>query len=438
MATVAVQVEVRLWGQRVGALVELDDGPLVFEYAAAFRRSGLEISPLHLPLRLEGPVRFDELRARPAFVGLPGVLADSLPDAFGNRVIRAYYAARGEEALAMSPAQRLLYVGDRALGALSYHPAEDIPVRAAELQALEIAELVRDARRIVEGAPDVAVPEIYRIGSSAGGMRPKAVVLFDAARREIRSAYAIPRPQDVPSILKFDGVGDGATTDRLGVPLPFNRVEAAYSLMASEAGIDACDVQVLEQDGYAHLVIPRFDRTPAGERIHQHTLGGLVHVDFNDPGASSYEEYLRAILRLGMPYASLEEGYRRAVFNIVAVNQDDHVKNLSFQMGPDGKWGLTPAYDLTFAKGHGWTSRHQMRLRGLTSGLRAQHLRELAEEFSIRRPDRLLDQVREAVTRWATFAAETAVPDEDIARIGSALRIRDQELFTESSPGSNY
>lgn len=428
MADIAVQVEVRLWGQRVGALVELSTGPVIFEYADRFRASGLEISPLHLPLALRGPIRFDELRRSPAFGGLPGVLADSLPDAFGNRVIRAWLAARGEES-ELSAAQRLLYVGERAMGALTYHPASTIGERAAEVEALEIAELVLNARRIVEGSPDVAIPEIYRIGSSAGGMRPKAVVLHDPATGEIRSAFAEPGAGDLPAILKFDGVGDGATADDLGRPLPFNRIEAAYTEIAREAGIDTVDCELVHDGSHAHLMVRRFDVTADGDRIHQHSFGGLTHIDYNAPGASSYEEYLRVILRLGMPHADLEEGFRRAVFNVLAVNQDDHVKNLSFHMFPTGEWRLTPAYDLTFAHGRGWTSRHQMQVQGRTEGITATHLEALAESVSVRRPTRILERVRDALAAWPEQAKRTGVPPDDIQRIGNELAARRKSVF---------
>jgi len=341
-ARTRAEVEVRLWDRQVGALIELEDGIILFEYAEEFRRSGLEISPVHLPLRLRGPLRFDHLKSE-SFRRLPGVFADSLPDVFGKKVIRAYFAARGQTKKRLTPAQKLLYIGTRAIGALTYHPAVAGPSEVHEVEALELRALVRDARRIVQGSVDVAVPEIYRIGSSAGGMRPKAVVLFNPETKEVRSAYADPRPGDVSAILKFDAVGKGSTADALGVAQHFNRVEAAYANMAVAAGIAMADVSVLEDDAHAHLIIRRFDLTPAGARIHQHTLGGMIHIDYNDPGASSYEEYLRRILALGMPYASLEEGYRRTVFNVLAVNQDDHVKNLSFHMRPDGRWKLTPA-----------------------------------------------------------------------------------------------
>ena len=189
MADVVATAEIRMWGTQVGAVAELSDGQIIFEYAEAFRRSGWEISPLKLPLRLRSPVQFAELRSKEAFRGLPGVLADALPDSFGTQVIRAYYTSRGQIERAFSPVQHLLYVGQRAIGALTFHPAEDLPVQAAEVDALEIARLVADARRIVEGEVDVAVPEIFRIGSSAGGMRPKAVVLFNPATQEVRSAF---------------------------------------------------------------------------------------------------------------------------------------------------------------------------------------------------------------------------------------------------------
>ena len=424
MAEVVAFAEVRLWGRTVGGVAELEDGQIVFEYDSGFRGSGLEISPVHLPLSIRGPVRFDELLRKDAFRGLPGVLADALPDAFGKTVIRAYYTSRGEVARAFSPVQHLLYVGHRGMGALEFHPAEELPIRRAEAEALEIAELVADARRILSGDPAVTIPEIYRIGSSAGGMRPKAVVLYNPERGEIRSAFAEPGPGDVPSILKFDGVGDGAGTGSLGDPQPYNRVEAAYARMARAAGLDVVDVTVLEGSaGQAHLLIPRFDRTAIGP-LHQHTLGGLLHLDYNEPGASSYEEYLRTTLRLGLPPAALIEGFRRMVFNVLSINQDDHVKNLSFHMDRDGDWSLTPAYDLTFAKGSGFTATHQMRVADKRQGISRGDLVGVARSFGVRAPARIIEEVGDAVARWPDFAREQDVPPGVTQKIRSALEER--------------
>lgn len=421
--------EVRLWGRTLGAVIEDESGRIVFEYDDTFRRTGVEVSPRHLPLTLRGPTTFTELRRKSAFRGLPGVLADALPDAFGRQVIRAYFTARGREHLALSPVQHLLYVGERAIGALTFHPAEAVTVVGAEQAALDLARLVADARAIVQGGePDVAVPEIYRIGSSAGGMRPKAVVQFHAATRKVYSAFAPPEAGAVPCLLKFDGVGDDAPAGRIGRPGPHNRVEAAYALMARDAGLDVVRVRMLETaSGHAHLVVPRFDITPEG-RLHQHTLGGLLHVDYNEPGASSYEEYLRAILSLGMPQAAVVEGFRRMVFNVLARNQDDHVKNLSFHMDRAGAWRLTPAYDVTFAAGRSFTARHQMRIRDKAEGITRADLRDVAQEFSIRSAGEIVERVEDVVGSWPRYAEQTGVPREAVAHIGESLAGRRREL----------
>ncbi|MFC1575687.1 type II toxin-antitoxin system HipA family toxin, partial [Gemmatimonadota bacterium] len=399
MAEILALAEVWLWGEYVGAVAEMDDRSITFEYADGFRRGGLEISPLLLPTT-QRIFTFPGLLRKEAFNGLPGVLADALPDAFGTSVIRSYFTARGEMQKALSPVQHLLYVGARAIGALEFRPAEDVGARPDVEEAMEIAALVADARRIIEGEADVAIPEIYRIGSSAGGMRPKAVVLYNPTTSEIRSGFAEAREGDVPSILKFDGIGEADPGRRIGRPEPFNRVEAAYARMARDAGLDVVDIEmIVGAEGHAHLVIPRFDLTPGGP-LHQHTLGGLLHVDYNDVGASSYEEYLRTIQGIGMATASVTEGYRRMAFNVFAINQDDHVKNLSFHMGRTGNWALTPAYDVTFARGGRWTATHQMRVAGKREQITRGDLLGIAERFGLKAPEEILQRIEDAVSQW--------------------------------------
>jgi serine/threonine-protein kinase HipA len=427
MAEVRASAEIRLWGDTVGAVAELDDGRVLFEYAEDFRRRGMSISPLHLPTTRRGPIAFDSLRRQPAFDGLPGVLADALPDAFGNKVIRAYFAARGEPERALSPVQRLLYVGERAIGALTFHPATELPIRPAEAESLAIAELVRDARKVITGSPEIAIPSIYRIGASAGGMRPKAIVLFDPVTKRLRAGHVDREERELPAILKFDGVGDGHSADDLGRPLPFNRIEAAYTAMARAAGIETATITTLEVDGYAHLLVHRFDRV-GDQRIHQHSFGGLIHVDYNEPGASSYEEYLRATLALGMPQAALEQAWRRMLFNVMAVNQDDHVKNLSFQMTEDGRWHLAPAYDLTFAMGSGWTARHQMRVRDKTGGITRDDLLAIGKDFDIKPRRSIFDDMRAVLDRFRDFANGTGVPAEAAAAVADAIARRQTDL----------
>ncbi len=426
MADVLAFAEIRIWDHTVGGVAELADGSIVFEYDSAFRRTGLELSPIHLPLSMQGPVRFEELRRMEGFRGLPGLLSDALPDAFGRQVIRAWYTSRGRVDRALSPVQHLLYVGARGIGSLQFRPAEAL--RQAESEALEISALVADARRIVQGEVGVAVPEIYRIGSSAGGMRPKAVVLYNPNTREVRSAFAPAQPDDIPAILKFDGVGPDVPEGEIGRPAPFNRVEAAYAQMARDAGLNVVDIEMVESaEGHAHLIIPRFD-DPLGPGLHQHTFGGVQHVDYNSPGASSYEEYLRTMLRLGMNPADLAEGYRRMLFNVIAVNQDDHVKNLSFHMDREGRWSPTPAYDLTFAQDTGWTAEHQMRVADRRSGITREHLVQVAETFGIRDPHGEIDQMIDVVSGWTQYAGATGVPIDSEKAVGQALEIRRQEI----------
>ncbi len=429
MANITAVAEVRLWEHRVGAVAEDEDGVITFEYDDAFRATGLDISPIHLPLSTTGPIEFPELRRLEAFDGLPGVLADALPDRFGNAVIRRYFQDRGEPDRAMSPVQKLLYIGDRAIGALRFRPALKIP-RENERAPLEIAELVSEARSIVEGRTEVAVPEIIRVGSSAGGMRPKALVLWNPKTEEIRSGYAPPRPGDEHWMLKFDGVRPAGSSGEEGelrgdqAPRPYMRIEHGYSQLAARAGLDVVETRILNERDYAHLLIRRFDRVD-GDRLHQHTLGGLHHIDYNQPGAFSYEEYLRTVLALHLGYEALTEAYRRAVFNVAAVNQDDHVKNLSFLLEPDGTWRLSPAYDLTFALGHGWTRTHQMTLGGKREGITRADLEALAEKFDIERSGSdIIDKVASALAGWEEVASAAGVPRPHIIRIREQLRER--------------
>lgn len=418
MADAAITAQVWLWGHFVGAVAETEAGQITFEYDPAFRRTGLEISPLHLPLSQQGPLTFPELHRLEAFAGLPGVLGDALPDRFGNAVITRYFTALGRPGDALRPVQKLLYVGRRAMGALEFRPP--VRMRAAERRPLEIAALVEQARVVVEGRPHAAVPEIMRVGASAGGARPKALILWNHKTNTIRSGFARPGPNDNPWIIKFDGVGELDAPDPS--PRPFNRIEYAYSRMARDAGIELPETRLLEERRCAHLLVRRFDRVGT-DRLHLHSLGGLHHVDYNRPGEFSYEQFLRTILRLGLGYPALEQGFRRAVFNIVAVNQDDHVKNISFLMDRTGTWRLAPAYDLTFARGAGFTRAHQMTLNGRADGFTRKDLLALGGAMGIKRDgaDAVADVVA-ATRKWEEYARDAAVPSDLIRLIQAQHR----------------
>ncbi|MEP7326363.1 MAG: HipA domain-containing protein, partial [Gemmatimonadota bacterium] len=320
-------------------------------------------------------------------------------------------------------------VGPRAMGALEFQPSLELPRRPAEQLPLDVADLVAQSRSIIEGKSDVAVAEIMLIGASAGGMRPKAQILWNRKTNIVRSAHAKPAPGDEHWLIKFDGVppvGVDITSgpDAGSRPQPFMRIEYAYSIMARAAGLVLPETHLLAEREYAHFMVRRFDRVDAG-RIHQHTLGGLLHADYNLPATVSYEEYLRTLLRLGLGMEAIEEGFRRVVFNVLGVNQDDHVKNLSFLMDGAGKWALSPAYDVTYAKGHGWTRLHQMTVAGKREGVARSDLARLGRDFGLgQRTDDVIERVTSAIGGWEAAAAEAGVPAKWVKQIRADLDAR--------------
>lgn len=415
-------VRVRLWGRDVGYLGESSSGRVTFEYDPDFRRSGLDISPFHLPVRRRGPISFPELARKRAFLGLPGVFADALPDRFGNAIIRRYFADRGRPGDAMSPLQRLLYIGGRSMGALRFHPPLD-PGASTE-DALELRALVDQARRIIEGDLSVAVPEIMQIGGSAGGARPKALVLWNRSTNRIRSGFARPAPGEEPWLIKFDGVtrdsaGQGMRSERQ--PGPWGRVEYAYSRMATKAGIHMAETHLLRDGDFAHFMTRRFDHVTGetGEsRLHFHSLGGLQHIDFNDQYVFSYEGYLDSIRALGLGQGSVNEAYRRMVFNVATVNFDDHVKNFGFLMDLGGRWRLAPAYDVTYAENEAWTRQHQMSVNDKFRTITRSDLLQVGKNYDLPEDgSAVIDQVVDSLSRWQDFASAAGVPDRMVEHL---------------------
>jgi serine/threonine-protein kinase HipA len=424
---------VRLWGEQVGAVSWLDDrGHGVFEYDRAFLNKGLDISPLHMGL--DDARRGDGIYAFPAlnketFRGLPGLLADALPDKFGNRIIDAWLARRGRDAAGFSPVERLCYTGKRAMGALEFAPAvidkHDRPV------PVEIAELVGLAQRIMAERQGLdvalngsekenadAVMDILRVGTSAGGARPKAVIAMDAHGKVVSGQGATPQGYDY-WILKFDGVTDL----ELGEPKGYGRIEYAYHRMATAAGIDMTECRLLEESGRAHFMTRRFDRVD-GRKLHLQSLCGIAHYDFNAAGAYSYEQAFAVMRRLRLSKAEAIQQFRRMVFNVMARNLDDHTKNISFLMGPDGKWTLSPAYDVIYSHNPAgrWTNQHQMSLNGKRDDFSRADLLAVAESIGLPRPDAVIDEIRHAVERWPEFAGQAGIGAKAIKEIAGSHR----------------
>ena len=426
-----VRVRVAIWGRDVGMLREASGGRISFEYSPGFRVSGLDISPIHLPTARTGPASFPELARKPAFLGLPGVFADALPDRFGNAVIRRYFEERGRPGDALSPLQRLLYIGDRAMGALDFHPPLDAGPDSEE--ALEVRNLVDQARRVVEGDASVAVPEIMQVGGSAGGARPKALILWDRKANRVRSGFARPGPGEEPWLIKFDGV----TSDSAGQgmraaprPGPWGRTEYAYSCMARDAGIEMPETHLLRDGDFAHFMVRRFDRafeeeTGSFRRLHFHSLGGMQHVDFNDQYVFSYEALFDTIRTIGLGQRSINEAFRRMAFSVATVNFDDHVKNFGFLMNPAGRWRLAPAYDVTYAENDAWTRQHQMSVNGKFREITRRDLLQVGAAFDVPGGGReIVDEVVEAAAGWYAHARAARVPARQADWIAGRLRGR--------------
>ena len=430
MTTVA---EVHLWGRMIGAVsVEGPGQPASFEYTPEFQRSGIEVAPLMMPL---GPrvFSFPQLAAA-SFHGLPGMLADSLPDKFGNAVIDAWLAAQGRLPQEIDAVERLCYTGARGIGALEFQPAmgpqsaTSMPVKVDALVALASDVLrQRESLQASFASPEreVALREILRVGSSAGGARAKAVIAWNPSTHEVRSGQVIAPPGFEYWLIKFDGVSGNTDRDLAG-PMGFGAIEYAYSLMAKAAGIRMPDCTVLEENGRRHFMCRRFDRREDGDKVHMQSLAALAHLDFNSAGANSYEQALAVMRRLGLPGDDIEEQFRRMVFNVAARNQDDHVKNIAFLMDRHGRWSLSPAFDVMYAYNPSgvWTGTHQMSLAGKRDGFTEDDILQVAATASIRR-ERAADVVREvnaAVLRWREFAAAAGVPAAQAGMIAKAHR----------------
>ncbi|MET0028823.1 MAG: HipA domain-containing protein [Candidatus Thiodiazotropha sp.] len=426
--------EVRMWGRTIGA-VSLSDGDAVasFEYDPAFAGSGIEVSPLVMPLSRR-IYRFPEL-SRESFFGLPGLLADALPDKFGHTLIDAWLATQGRSPDSLNVIERLCYTGERGMGALEFHPLRG-PLENRS-QPLEIDHLVALASEVLShrnqlqtsfsGAhAEQGLVDILQVGTSAGGARAKAVIAWNPATQEVRSGQIAAAEGFEYWLLKFDGVS-GNRDKELEDPRGYGAVEYAYYRMARDAGIEISESRLLEENGRRHFMTRRFDRLDGGEKLHLQSLGGLAHYDFNLPGAYSYEQSMQVIRKLGLSTGTVEQQFRRMAFNIVARNQDDHVKNVAFLMNKQGAWWLAPAYDLTYSYNPrgAWTSRHQMTLNGKREDFSVEDFKACGRTLSLKRgrAEQLLREVLEPVARWNDYADEAGVPAGMSAQIGKNLRL---------------
>ncbi len=427
--------ELWLWERRIGVAALTGDDPVAsFQYVPEFVGSGIEVSPLNMPLDAR-VYRFPELSPA-TFHGLPGMLADSLPDRFGNALIDAWLVRQGRRPDTFNALERLCYAGKRGMGALEYKPARGPrQAKSAEIDIGELAVLAADVLAQREGLQvkfgentrEEALRDILRVGTSAGGARAKAIVAWNPVTHEVRSGQ-VPADQGFEYwLLKFDGVK--AKVDKeMRDPQGYGAIEYAYSLMAKAAGITMAECRLLEENGRRHFMTRRFDRLADGEKLHMQSLGALAHFDYNMAGVYSYERAFSVMRDLGLGMAALEEQYRRLAFNVVARNQDDHVKNIAFLMNKAGEWSLSPAYDVTYCNspGNQWLHAHQMTMNGKRDGFLQEDFAQCARNAGLKRGRHnvILAEVQDAVMRWPEFAGQAKVSEERVRFIQGAFRTK--------------
>lgn len=424
-------IEVWAWGSLVGAVIEDPaSGFYVFEYDPSWVDAGIELAPLHLPSR-PGTFVFPDL-APLTFLRLPALLADSLPDRFGNALVDAWMATQGVAKEQITALDRLAHLADRAMGALEFRPPAGAPV--ADLGALQLADLVMAARQAVSGNIDVgddealdALRQLVQVGTSAGGARAKAVVAYNTATGQIRSGQlAAPEGFEL-WLLKLDGVSEYDPTredDRFSEGAGYGQVEFAYHLMATAAGVEMSECRLLPEGPRTHFLTKRFDRGPGGARHHLLSLCAMAHLDFNLARVHAYEQYFQAIDQLGLGPEARAQGFRRMVFNVASVNRDDHTKNLAFLLPAGGDWQLSPAFDVTHAhrsEDGKWTQAHQMSVNGRFDGISVADLEAVGDLFAVPGYRVVIGEVLDVTARWENFAGEAGVSDEHVARIRGDL-----------------
>lgn len=426
--------KVILWGNVVGAVSWLDDRELgVFQYHPDFLDSGIELSPLMMPLR-DFPYEFPAL-SRSTFKGLPGLLADLLPDKYGNAIIDEWLASQGRAASSFHSVERLCYIGNRGMGALEFEPAMmRVPDKAQHVEIeklVELTNLVLDRRRGLGGAftgrdDKHVIEHILRVGTSAGGARAKAILAWNPNTDEFRSGQVDIMDGFEHWLMKFDGVSNNRDKE-LADPKGYGKVEYAYFLMAVDAGVEMTECRLHHEGGRSHFMTKRFDRTAQGGKVHMQSLGAMAHYDYNQPASYSYEQAIQVMKKLHLPRRDLEQQVLRAFFNVMSRNQDDHVKNIAFLMNRRGDWSLSPAYDVTYSydpKAE-WTSRHQMSINGKRERFSRDDLISLAQLAGLKKTPALhmIDKVRSSVEKWGQFAEQAEIPEQRAKQIKNTHRM---------------
>ncbi len=411
---------VNIWNTRVGAVAwNQETGLGTFQYDKNFLKLGLELSPILMPgSQGENVHVFRENRDNATFKGLPGLLADVLPDKYGNALINNWLARQGRPTNSLNPVEMLCFIGERGMGALEFEPVQ--PKSKNTATKIELGSLIEIAEDILSGRKDFttnitedeekALFEILKIGSSAGGARAKALIAYNEKTGEVRSGQASVPKGFEHWLIKFDGVSDA----QFGASMGYGRVEMAYYHMAIEAGIQMMECRLLEENGRAHFMTKRFDREHGKGKIHVQTFCGIRHYDFNEITLYSYEELFETMRMLSLSYPEAQELFRRMVFNVMARNCDDHTKNFAFMMDTSGAWKLSPAYDVCHAyrPGSEWVSQHALSMNGKRKNITRKDLIAVGKSMNIKNTKEIMDKVAIAVSNWEDYAILVNIEDK--------------------------
>ena len=424
-------LKITLWGKDVAAVTwDIERGVAVLEFFESFVHKRLDISPLVMPM--DDLIRGNRTFSFPAhktktFQGLPGLLADSLPDDYGNSVIDEWFAAKGMTNT-ITPLDRLSYIGKRGMGAMEFEPATKVK-GLNESSLIEIQQITELAQNILNKRENFSatllqrgnkkVIDILRVGTSAGGAKPKAIIAYNEYTKEVRSGQVKAPDGFSYWLLKFDGVEAGKLRDN---PEGIGRIEYAYYGMAIDCGIKMAECRLLHEGDLAHFMTKRFDRTEAFEKLHIQTLCAIAHYDRDERYA--YEQVFQTMRKIYLPYSDMEQMYRRMVFNVIARNHDDHTKNHSFIMSKTGLWTLAPAYDLCYScsPSSKWTNQHQLSLNGKRDHFVQKDLYEVARKADIKNAKEIIQQVKEVVSSWERYAQCAGVKPYHLSQIKQSLR----------------
>jgi serine/threonine-protein kinase HipA len=404
---------IHIWGKTAGAIAwDSSTGLGSFEFDPAFIRNGWDIAPIKMPLAQGKQIfSFAETKNSSTFKGLPGLLADVLPDKYGNAIINAWLAGQGRPSDSLNPVELLCFIGKRGMGAMEFEPVE--PKSTDKATNIEIGSLVQAAENILSGrqgfesnmtsGEEKALFDILKIGTSAGGARAKALIAYNAETGEARSGQAAAPKGFSHWLIKFDGVKDS----QFGGSSGYGRVEMAYHLMAKDCGIEMTECRLLEENGRAHFMTRRFDRPNEKDKLHVQTFCALQHYDFNNTGYYSYEQLFETMRMLGLPFPQAEQMFRRMVFNVMARNCDDHTKNFAFIMDKENGWKISPAYDVCHAyrPGSTWVSMQSLSVNGKRDRITESDMLAVAKQISLKKGKEIISQIKETLLRWKEYAA---------------------------------